>query len=315
MPRLSPQLIHAAKTIDPLLLPLLKANRTIESSQIELRWIKQELNSSRWNWACRARSKLMPLQYILGSQPFGTLDIKCQKGVLIPRWETEEWCVSLGELINTSLPSLEAELHLKNSLRVLDICSGSGCIGLLLKSMINKPINLIGIDKSNIAIRLSKTNYQRNKLLCDKFGSNASASFIKNDILSPTLDMEHRSFDLITANPPYIPEEAYTSSQTEKSVRLYEPKMALVGGIEFYKSIFFNFVLPTRTGFCICEVGDISQIEETKDIIFNYNKSNKSCWEVGAIYDSAEKPRAVAYWKANSNWKKLSSLCTHIFDH
>lgn len=102
MPRLSSALIARAYRHHPFLPLLLRECRTIESARNELRWLKERANRlstkkeathrvpiSRekeilWSM-CRARSRGIPLQYILGDQPFGDLEILCRKGVLIPR--------------------------------------------------------------------------------------------------------------------------------------------------------------------------------------------------------------------------------------
>ncbi|KAI1746518.1 S-adenosyl-L-methionine-dependent methyltransferase [Xylaria castorea] len=86
-----------------------------------------------------------PLQYVLGTQPFGDLEMLCEKGVLIPRPETEAWVAMLADLVLSSPSSSssrggrvvqvqggESRDERKDHLRILDLCSGTGCIGLLL---------------------------------------------------------------------------------------------------------------------------------------------------------------------------------------
>jgi methylase of polypeptide subunit release factors len=117
MPRLLQSVVtKAARNFNPYLSLLLKETRTIESAENELRWLKEHVQSLRNESSnspiralekdaigshmtkphisepedrlldlCRRRAKGEPLQYILGSQPFGDLDIKCEPGVLIPR--------------------------------------------------------------------------------------------------------------------------------------------------------------------------------------------------------------------------------------
>ena len=94
MSRISAKLIRDARRISPFLPRLLPANRTIEQASLELKWIKQELPKEDWNDAVNQRYQLVPLQYILGSQPFGELNIKCTQGVLIPRWETRNGAIN-----------------------------------------------------------------------------------------------------------------------------------------------------------------------------------------------------------------------------
>lgn len=99
MPRLAPSLLLRAKGTSPLLPLLLKTCRDLPSAVNELRWLKEHVQDSyplnepnaaslreqRLLSLCRKRSKGAPLQYLLGSQPFGDLDILCRPGVLIPR--------------------------------------------------------------------------------------------------------------------------------------------------------------------------------------------------------------------------------------
>ena len=97
MPRLSPFLLRHARHQDPLLVPLLRPCQDLESACNELRWLREHAlktvnassTASAWRYRlhklCLERSKGKPLQYILGTQPFGDLEILCKPGVLIPR--------------------------------------------------------------------------------------------------------------------------------------------------------------------------------------------------------------------------------------
>lgn len=96
MPRLSPRSLHQAKNIDGLLRLILLATRDLTAAQNELRWLKEYATSqvsgrghSRQHRLlerlCKERSRGRPLQYILGTEYFGDLEITCQPGVLIPR--------------------------------------------------------------------------------------------------------------------------------------------------------------------------------------------------------------------------------------
>lgn len=99
MPRLSPQFLQHARRENSLLAVLLRTCRDLPSARNELRWLRENverlskgsrLNHTNKQWLrslCRDRGRGKPLQYILGSQPFGDLDIRCRPGVLIPRYE------------------------------------------------------------------------------------------------------------------------------------------------------------------------------------------------------------------------------------
>jgi methylase of polypeptide subunit release factors len=118
MPRIPTSLILKSYRENPLLPSLLKECRTLESARNELRWLREgaikasknnnnaspiEARSS-WQLAlrkmCALRSRGKPLQYILGDQPFGELEILCEKGVLIPRLVYEiplhHYCIQLN---------------------------------------------------------------------------------------------------------------------------------------------------------------------------------------------------------------------------
>ena len=100
MPRLHPRVLHHARKIDPLLPLVLQATRDLASAKNELRWLKEfviEQHSRHPNHddqgvldqmlrkVCIDRARGKPLQYIMGSEYFGDLEILCEKGVLIPR--------------------------------------------------------------------------------------------------------------------------------------------------------------------------------------------------------------------------------------
>jgi release factor glutamine methyltransferase len=144
-----------------------------------------------------------PFQYIIGETEFFGLTIKCDKRALIPRPETEELVDWISENSNIE--------------KVLDICSGSGCIALALKS-IYKNATVFGVDISQEANELARENSQLNQLdvkfaIADALDLNASFWQTLSDI------------DVIVSNPPYIPE----SEQTEMSPNVvdFEPHIAL----------------------------------------------------------------------------------------
>ena len=98
MPRLTPSFLHRAYLENPLLPYLLRICRDLPSARNELRWLREHVESSgdpsrlgvrvqrHLKRLCIDRGRGRPLQYILGNQPFGELDIKCRPGVLIPRY-------------------------------------------------------------------------------------------------------------------------------------------------------------------------------------------------------------------------------------
>lgn len=144
-----------------------------------------------------------PFQYILGETTFCDLTLICDSRALIPRPETEELVVWISELLNLN--------------SIIDVCSGSGCIALGLKSHFPKA-NVFGVDLSQDANNLAQSNAIRNNLSVDFYKADAldlNSEFWKN------VD----SVDVIVSNPPYI-------TQNEKAfmnpnVLDYEPHLAL----------------------------------------------------------------------------------------
>lgn len=157
-----------------------------------------------------------PGQYIHGSVDFYGLSLLVDSAVLIPRPETE----ILVDLIATSLK--EEDLRGK---RCLDLCSGSGCIGLSLKNKF-PGLQVQLSDVSENALKTAKNNAEANHLV---------VCFSQGDLFEPLLDQK---FDYIVCNPPYISLKDYHELSFE--VREFEPKLALVGGesgYEFYERL------------------------------------------------------------------------------
>lgn len=285
MPRVSPKLVRLAAAQSPLLPPLLRANRTLENAQAELRWIKQELPRDKWVSAVQRRSQLEPLQYILGTQPFGSLDILCEKGVLIPRWETEEWASELADILRKS----------PQPLKIVDACTGTGCIPLYLKSQMPNA-NVAGFDISPSAIVLARRNREKAQL---------DVAINSGDVFSARLADSYRDVDIITANPPYIPEADYNKlvlcNGPQRSVRLYEPKLALVGHLEFYEALVKNLLLPSGATGLVCELGYDDQAAATMNALPDE-------WSGGEYMDSAGKLRCVVAWLRDSHSALLETM-------
>lgn len=131
-----------------------------------------------------------PLAYILGTTPFINLTMLVEPPTLIPRPETEEW---VEHLIVRYTP-------LKNEpLRLLDLCTGTGCIALSCAKAFPKA-TVIGSDISENALTLARKNAQLNHI--------TNATFVHSDLFA---QLPPQKFDLILANPPYIaPEERTT---------------------------------------------------------------------------------------------------------
>ncbi len=157
-----------------------------------------------------------PLQYITGTAPFMGLDFKVDNRVLIPRSDTEI-------LVEEGLRNLS------DGSRILDICTGSGCILISLLNYSNDCTG-IGIDLSEDALTVAKENAEN--ILKDK----NAATFLQGDLFEALKGDE--SFEMVVSNPPYIPTDIVETLMPE--VKDHEPRMALDGtetGLVFYEKI------------------------------------------------------------------------------
>ncbi len=142
-----------------------------------------------------------PVQYVIHTAWFYSLDLYVNRHTLIPRPETEE-------MVHTLLME-----HSSTSLKVLDIATGSGCIALALKK--NRPgWEITATDISNDALQMASCNAKKHFL---------EISFLNDDIFNSVLYKQ--SFDIIICNPPYIP--VNEKEHINKNVILYEPSLAL----------------------------------------------------------------------------------------
>jgi release factor glutamine methyltransferase len=161
------------------------------------------------------RTKGEPVQYITGKAYFYGFEFIVTPDVLIPRPETE---LLVEEVIDA--------FEKNESLKIADLCSGSGNIGITLaKFFPNSEVDCI--DVSEKAIEIGRLNAE--KLNAE------NVSFYKIDILSD--ELPQKIYDVIVSNPPYIPVERKNELQTE--VRLYEPEIALFVNdeLKFYRRI------------------------------------------------------------------------------
>ncbi len=156
-----------------------------------------------------------PLQYILGHAAFMGLDFKVNKDVLIPRPETEI-------LVETAIRYLKD----KNSACILDLGTGSGCIGVSLSKMLTGAV-VSASDISALAIEVAKDNAHKHT---------AEIEFLQGDMFTP-LNNKGVLYDLIVSNPPYIAKSDFAGLPRELS---YEPALALDGGadgLDYYRRI------------------------------------------------------------------------------
>ena len=163
-----------------------------------------------------------PLAYLIGEWEFYGLPLDISEQVLIPRSDTE---VLAGEAIRW--------LQTQQDARVLDLCAGSGCVGLAVASQVHTCRVVLG-EKSEAALRICRQNIRRSGLL-------GRVTPMPADALEPPT-RQLGEFDCIVCNPPYIPTQDIET--LDVSVRDYEPHMALDGGedgLDFYRAISENW--------------------------------------------------------------------------
>ena len=334
MPRLQPSLIRRAHRISPQLAALLPACRDLGSARIELCWIREHVLSSsspstsssktrnassttasqraKIAHLCAERGRGIPLQYVLGSQPFGPLEIACRPGVLIPRSETEAWVHELAERIIFLLPGGQRHERPQQArpLRVVDFCTGTGCVAMLLAALLRthitlpgpfKGLSIRGFDLETRAVALARRNLALNQgnmwpprggwtpdpgSTEDQWGL-CDVKFEKADVFSQEWEAflprdakreggKTPRIDILVSNPPYISTRGF-NHDTGRSVRNYEPKLALVpdpallvtgpAGDEDYdcapEDVFYARLLriaeQTQAGVVLFEVGDMAQ--------------------------------------------------------
>ena len=191
--------------------------------------------------AVMKRAAGVPVAYIVGRQPFYREEYKVTPSVLIPRADTEL-------LVETALRFLGAldlaagdvnlvpeSAELLTSPRILDLCTGTGCVGIsVLNSLLAKGIRAQAVlaDISDEALAIARENIE------SQAADKSAVKAIKLDVLSEDLPEDLGSFDVITANPPYI--NSVDMKALDKEVKDHEPYLALAGGsdgMDFYLPI------------------------------------------------------------------------------
>ena len=192
------------------------------------------------------RSKGEPVQYIMGSQEFMGLEFIVNENVLIPRQDTETLVEDALEIINTGTLRGEDMDVKRKEWDILDLCTGSGAIGVSLARIANK-VNVTCSDISEGAIKVAKENAQ-------KHGVAKSVKFEQGDLFKP---FSKHKFDMIISNPPYIKSSIIPTLQ--KEVCEHEPLSALDGGesgLDFYERIVSGVGSHLRkSGVLLLEIG------------------------------------------------------------
>lgn len=203
----------------------------------------------------------IPLAYVIGNTYFCDFRFSVGPGVLIPRIETEELVYMICDYIN------ELKSQGKSNIKILELCAGSGCIGISLAKK-NRGVFVHMIEKDE------KAYFYLNKNKNDLSAGNVTLYL--DDVLKCYNRFSNEEFDIIVSNPPYI-----KTSELEKldlSVQ-YEPEIALDGGedgLDFYRNFSSNWILKLKKdGKMFLEVDDdkikniFDNIEIKKDLFEN----------------------------------------------
>lgn len=186
-----------------------------------------------------------PVAYLIGEWEFYGLPLDISPEVLVPRDDTEV----------LARQAIERTAAYPEEVRVLDLCAGSGCVGLAIAKHCPRSKVILG-DIDQGALRVCRQNTRRN-------GLTAQVSACQmNALEKPSSALW--DFDVIAANPPYIPTEDLAGLEVSK----FEPRLALDGGgdgLDFYRAITEKWVSSLRPGgWLLCEVGvgQVGKVEE-----------------------------------------------------
>lgn len=214
-----------------------------------------------------------PIQYITNSQKFMNLKFYVDKRVLIPQPDTE---ILVENVISVAK---NMQKNCQNELKILDLCTGSGVIGICLYNSLQN-VKIYASDISDDALEVAKKNNDLN---------NTKVNFIKSDLFENI----NEKFDIIVSNPPYIETEVIDNLSKEVQ---NEPKLALDGGkdgLDFYRKIikqspdFLN-----KNGYLALEIGynqkdsveKLLKSNNYKDIIIKKDLSNLDRVIIGEIH-------------------------------
>lgn len=178
--------------------------------------VRKYVKESKWKKSFELLNNNYPVQYIIGNTEFINNTIFVNPSVLIPRFETEY-------LVDKTLNYIK-KYNIENP-TILDLCTGSGCIAISLKSSLISNVDALDISKK--AIILAKKNALYNKV---------NINFYNEDL---TTFIPSKKYDIIISNPPYVTNDEQVDEKTK-----YEPSIALYAkdnGLYFYNIIFKRY--------------------------------------------------------------------------
>lgn len=184
-------------------------------SDVDPKALMPETKAREAEKVAAARKAGEPLQYLLGTAPFYGYDFKVDKRALIPRFDSEILAEAAVKFIREECSGKRA--------RVLDLCTGSGALAIVAAKETGAEV--VATDVSAAALEVARDN---------AYALGAEITFLEGDLFAEAEGV----FDLIVANPPYIPSAELSALASE--VRDYEPRLALDGGedgLDFYRRI------------------------------------------------------------------------------
>jgi release factor glutamine methyltransferase len=167
------------------------------------------------------RAQAEPVAYLVGHREFFSLDFRVTKDVLIPRPDTETLVIEIIEAVK-QLATARQESGDASPVRVIDLCTGSGCVAVSVakrSQMAKLNVQITATDISPAALAIAAEN-------AAKHGVQDLITFVEGDLFAPVAT-ESR-FDIIASNPPYIPTAEIATLDAE--VAKHEPLLALDGG-------------------------------------------------------------------------------------
>ena len=214
------------------------ADKTREQLLRDMSLYASDAAEKRFGELMARRLKGEPVAYLIGEWSFYGVELDISPEVLVPRDDTEVLATKAIERVQA----------IEGQTRVLDLCAGSGCVGLAIaKNCPDAQVMLADIDEG--ALRVCRQNIRRNGL------SGRAVACAADALQKPPAALW--DFDVIAANPPYIPTADIDT--LDDSVRLFEPRIALDGGedgLDFYRAITDKWVSSLRLGgWLLCEVG------------------------------------------------------------
>lgn len=194
--------------------------------------MKKQLTDKEYNKYLKLinlRCDHVPLDKIIGYREFFNLKIPYNKNVLTPRLETE----LLADRLISDIRDIYKKNKYSTPLSLLDLCTGSGCLGLAVAHNTNVNVSLSDISKK--AIKVAKNNCKYNRKISEENGQPAPSL---NYIVSDLFDRINCKYDIIVCNPPYV--KTGDLEKLEIEVRDFDPILALDGGkdgLDFYRKI------------------------------------------------------------------------------